>query len=271
MSDIQIVAIMLVKNEDIYVETSIRNIIGFCDRIIIADHQSTDRTCDICQRLAGEFPVIDHHSIEDTAESARLIESYAGTDTWIFGVDGDEIYDPQGLKVMKQKLTDGAFAKDWVVFGNVLNVMSLNQDGNPFTAKGHLAPPSRSVTKLYNFSAIENWKNCPERLHGEEIVFKPGFDASLRRYLHEEIPWDDSYFRCLHLAFLPRSSKKKNHWSQTRLNPDEVYQINSAQGWLQKASAALRLQLDLVLGRDWKNQKYRRGPLVEKDVSVFFS
>ena len=40
----KIVAIMLIRNEDIHIERVIRNIVDFCDTIIITDHQSTDGT-----------------------------------------------------------------------------------------------------------------------------------------------------------------------------------------------------------------------------------
>ena len=39
-----IVGIVLVRNEDVFVEQAIRNVAAFCDRIHVADHVSTDRT-----------------------------------------------------------------------------------------------------------------------------------------------------------------------------------------------------------------------------------
>jgi glycosyltransferase involved in cell wall biosynthesis len=269
MQPIQIVAIMLVKNEDIYIERSIRNIVDFCDKIIITDHQSTDGTFEICKRLAHEFPKIVLQSIKTPQESAAAIEPYIGTSTWVFGVDGDEIYNPQGLKLMRESLLEGAFANDWCIFGNVLNVMSL--DLNKKTASGHLAPPSRSMTKIYNFSMIESWENCPERLHGEDVKFKTGFNFNLRRYLHTEIPWDQSYFQCLHMAFMKRSSLDKIRIFKTRLIPEMVLSANTEKNAALRLLRKLRLQMSLLFGLDWKNQKYRRGPLVKKDVSVFFS
>ena len=46
----QIVGIVLVRNEDVFVEQAIRNVAAFCDRIHALDHVSTDRTWDIAQR-----------------------------------------------------------------------------------------------------------------------------------------------------------------------------------------------------------------------------
>jgi len=255
MSSFQIVGSVQLRNEDIYVEQVVLNILDFCDTVIITDHQSTDRTFEICKRLADEHPKIELSSIQSLREAAIAIESFFGTNTWMFGVDGDEIYDPHGLHIMRKQLLGGAFAKDFSVFGNVLNVTSMNLKKK--TARGHLAPPSRSMTKLYNFSMIESWINCPERLLGDDLTFKNGFNANLRRYLHEELYWEQSYFRCLHMPFMRRSSVQRIRLSRTRLNPDELNRIANETNGLAR------------LG-DWKNQKYRRGPRVEKDVSVFF-
>lgn len=270
MNAYQIIGIMLVHNEDIFIERAIRNVVDFCDKIIITDHQSTDQTYAICQRLAGEFPKIDLRRIEHPSESADAIAPYYGTNTWVFGVDGDEIYDPEGLAVMRKRLMEGNFSDMWCVFGNVLNVTELDLGGK--TAKGHLAPPSRPVTKLYNFSIIEDWLDCTEeRLHGEKIVFKPGYHFMLRRYLHQELQWDESYFRCLHVPFLTRSSQDgASGLLSTRLNPDEIARMGIETNPLRRLAASLKVRLNQLLKRDWKNQKYRRGPLVEKDVSVFF-
>lgn len=97
MENFQIVASVLVRNENIFIEHVIRNIAAFCDKIIITDHQSTDRTFEICKRLADEHPKIELSNIQSPREAAIAIEPYFGTDNWIFGVDGDEVYNPEGL------------------------------------------------------------------------------------------------------------------------------------------------------------------------------
>ena len=268
MPPVQIIGSVQVRNEDIYVEQAVVNILGFCDKVIITDHQSTDHTFEICKRLADQHPKIELSSIQSPREAATAIEPYFGTNTWIFGVDGDEIYDPQGLTIMRRQLQDGAFTNDFCVFGNVLNVTSLNLKKK--TARGHLAPPSRSMTKLYNFSMIESWKNCPERLLGDGLTLKNGFDANLRRYLHEELDWEQSCFRCLHMPFMKRSSRQKIRLNRTRLNPDEINRINQEKRLLFRMFRAAELLIQNFTGRDWKNQKYRRGPQFEKYVTVFF-
>ena len=48
----QIVGVMLVHNEDEFVERALRNAAPFCDRFHVADHMSTDGTWDAIGRVA---------------------------------------------------------------------------------------------------------------------------------------------------------------------------------------------------------------------------
>ena len=93
----QFVGVVLVHNEDVFVEQAIRNVAGFCDRIHAVDHVSTDRTPEILHRLAGELDHVTVVRSSDAGDSHRAIEAYAGTPTWVLGVDGDELYDPSAL------------------------------------------------------------------------------------------------------------------------------------------------------------------------------
>jgi glycosyltransferase involved in cell wall biosynthesis len=258
----KLVGMMLIRNEDIFIERVIRNILPACDELIIADHQSVDGTAKIVESLRQEFPDrIQVHRIRSSDESHELVRGYAGSDSWILAVDGDEIYDPEGLLRMKKKLVVGEYRDFWMVIGGVLNVRKL--DGA--FAMGHFAPPSRSMTKLFNFSAIDDWAGpCIERLHGGTIRFRPGFHANLRLSLHFEQPWEEQDFRCLHICFLRRSS----------LEPENGFprkNIMDVRAWsLAKASQKL---LGILIGSpapNWKEQKYARGPLHQQDVSAFF-
>jgi len=262
----RIIGIMLLRNEDLYVEQALRNAMPFCDEIHVADHLSQDGTPRILERMRLEFPdKIKLHSVGHSRESHEIIRPYAGSDTWIFGVDGDEIYDPVGLARFRKILENGAYAGQWAIFGNVLNVRSW--DTLRQIAQGHLAPPCRSMTKLYNFRLISDWRGrgCIERLHGGKISFLPGFNESLRTDLHQEYPWEDANFRCLHLCFLKRSSLDAAG-SPPRQN------IMDRNAWtVGKVVTKLR---GLLTGRpalDWKEQRYGRGPLVDKPFTPFFA
>jgi len=49
---VQIVAVVLLHDEDVFAERVIRNVAGVCDRIHVADHSSRDRTWEIVSGLA---------------------------------------------------------------------------------------------------------------------------------------------------------------------------------------------------------------------------
>ena len=263
MSAPRIVGIALVRNEDIFVETAVRNVADFCDEIHVADHGSTDGTPEILRTLASELPKIHYSAIKHPAESHSLIRHFAGSPTWVFGVDGDEIYEPDRLCRLRKKILSGAFDKYWMLLGNVLHVTKLATDRR--TASGHLAPPCRSMTKLYNFNAIESWDGyTPERLHGGDVQFRAGFAAGDRRMLHEEVTWDEADFRCLHLCFLKRSSLEGDNTSRPNIietfGPTRLHTL-----WYGLAG-----MLGLQKPAQWKRTRYMRGPEVPVSVETFF-
>lgn len=260
----RVIGIMLVRDEDLYVATALRNAIEFCDQLFVVDNLSKDRTPEILGSLVAEFgPKLEVFRSENTSVSHQLIESYANSDTWIFGVDGDEIYDPAGLARLRVRMESGEFCKQWALFGNVFNIRSFHEGTR--RADGYLAPPCRSMTKLYNFAAIKSWTGpCVERLHGGSIEFLPGFDASMRYGLHEREPWDSTDFRCLHLCFLRRSSLDSERAGPRRNIMDR--HAFSLQKILRRALAKVRG----IAPVDWKQEKYARGPMVTLETAEFF-
>ncbi len=260
----RIVGITLAHNEDVFVERAVRNASAFCDEFILTDHNSTDRTPDILRALAAELPHTTFHTIGHAKESHDLIQKFANTPTWIFAVDGDEIYDPAALARLRRRILSGEFHNCWNLLGNVLNMTALDSIAD--SATGHLAPPCRSMTKLYNFSAITAWDGyTPERLHGGQIHFKPGYSTETRRLLHDEQPWEAADFRCLHACFLQRSSKENP--DTARRNSMEIFGNTRLHGlWL-----SFRRFLGLKeSSSDYKQTRYTRGPAVTTPVDAFF-
>ena len=109
MSETQIVAVVLIRNEDLFIERVILNVLDFCDRIHVADHESTDGTSAIVRRLAAEHPKVEYRVVGHPSESHDMIAGYAGTPTWVMGVDGDEIYDPECLARLRPELLAGRY------------------------------------------------------------------------------------------------------------------------------------------------------------------
>ncbi len=263
LSSTRIVGIALVRNEDVFIENALSNVADFCDEIFVADHGSIDGTPAILEALARTLPNIRCRRIKHPAESHALIRHLAGSPTWIFGVDGDEIYEPDRLARLRQRILAGEFDRHWMLLGNVLHVTRLAEDRR--TATGHLAPPCRSMTKLYNFQAIESWDGyTPERLHGGNIRFRPGFARGDHRMLQEEVNWEDADFRCLHLCFLKRSSRDTA--SASRRNIMETFGPTR----LHNFWYALAGKLGFERAANWKRSRYMRGPEATFPVGTFF-
>ena len=205
----KIIGISLVKNEDIYVRRSIENVVNFCDKLIVLDNNSTDNTYGILQDLNNEYDNIDLHKITNYKTSHEFIDEYIGKDAWVFGVDGDEIYDKQGLTKFRTKLLSGMYDdKGFNIKGPSFHCC---EDNNPYFT-GYM-DDVKSVCKLYNFSLIERWQTT-ERLHnleGSPPAFKDSVPYSVPYYLNlDRDNWDNADFKCLHLCFVQRSSEEKD-------------------------------------------------------------
>lgn len=254
----------LVRNEDLHVERAVRNVADFCDELILIDHRSRDGTRQILASLAANLPHATFHSIDHPSESHKLLQKFARTKTWVFAVDGDEIYDPDRLAAFRTRLIEGEFDDFWMIMGNVLHVTGLDLDLG--SARGHLTPPSRSITKLYNFSAIDSWEGeAMERLHGGQPRFRPGFHANAKFLLYERYSWESSPLRCLHLCFCRRSTLDEEKPS-SRKNIMESHGENLLARFLHCATKAFGG------GRSssWKSQNYGRGLEVSTSTASFF-
>lgn len=266
----KVVGIVLVRNEDLFVEQAIRNVAEFCDRIYAVDHVSTDGTWEILLALEREYDHLDVRRVHHARESHRLVEPYAGTNTWIFGVDGDELYDPARLESFRAELLRGAHADAFKVAANVLNCVEL--DPRSGTASGHLSPPSRSITKLYNFNAIDAWVgDDSERLHGGRMSFRPGYDEHSVENIGETVSWEETPLRCLHLCFLRRSTADSEPTGQPSGRPILEETAMQDRSWLGGLKRLVRGRRRPPQVSEWKNEKYLRGDLVTVDASPFFS
>ena len=264
----QVVGIVLVRNEDVFVEQAIRNVAEFCDRIHAVDHVSTDRTWDVLRTLAGEYDHVEVHRARHAGESHRLVEPYAGTDTWVIGVDGDELYDPARLAAFRQELLGGAYRDAFKVASNVLNCVALDRQGA--TASGYLSPPSRSITKLYNFAAIERWLgDGSERLHGGRIEFRAGYDERAVENIGERLSWAETPLRCLHACFLQRSTQDPVPTGQPAGRDILEHTGLHDRSWRGALKRRLRPPRPPEETSNWKLKKYMRGDLVTVDASPF--
>ena len=65
-----------------------------------------------------------------------------------FGIDCDEIYDPEGLKILKEQLYSGKYNDYHKLMGRHLHCTYISE--NREKAEGYIK--GRIVTKLYNFN-----------------------------------------------------------------------------------------------------------------------
>ncbi len=146
--DVQVVGIVLVHNEDVFVERAIRNVAHVCDRIHAIDHRSRDGTWDVLRTLAREYDHLDARRISHARVSHEVLEPYVGSDVWVLQVDGDELHDPAALVRLREAIDAGEFRRAFRVQANVLHCDRLDPEG--WTASGYMSPPSRPLARLFN-------------------------------------------------------------------------------------------------------------------------
>ena len=273
MAGVRVVGVVLVRDEDVYVERAIRNVADVCDRIHVVDHLSRDRTGEIVRALSSELDHLDVRRSRDAAESHALLAEYLGTPTWALGIDGDELFDPAGLARLVADLRAGTYDGAFKLKAHVLNCDELDEARG--VAGGWLAPPSRPITKLFNLAAVESWTGSPERLHGGTPVFREGYAWDPALDLAATTTWETDPLRCLHLCFLRRSSLESPAEAGSRKNLTETHAFR--RGAVAAVTRALRRPRRLSpaaakvaeQGTTWKHEWYARGPRVEVDARPF--
>jgi hypothetical protein len=259
----RIVGITLVRDEDLYVEQAVRNALEACDEVIALEHRSIDRTPQILDALATERASVRVQRLDDPRDSHDFVAVYAGEDVWIAGFDGDQLFDPAGLRSMRERILAGEFDAFWSVTGRGFNCVEV--DPGASTARGYHAPPSRGTPKLFNFGAIDAWDGpTPERLHGGTIRFRSGYGGERRDDELQRLPWDETPLRWLHLCFVRRSSRRPE---TTRLNLAEAAARREPRERLRRAAAR-------ILGRPEEQGKvdaYSRGSIDSVDARPFFA
>ena len=127
---------------------------------------------DLGDRLGARPPSYDHVDavrIANSAQSHDLIAGHAGTDTWVFGPDGDELYDPGGLR-RSARARGGRYDEHFRLIPAMLHAVRVDESAT--TGAGYLSPPSRCGGKLFNFVAIDSWTNVHRQcLHDGDVVY----------------------------------------------------------------------------------------------------
>ena len=260
----QLAAVVLLHDEDVFAERVIRNVAGVCDRVHVADHASADRTWEVVSALAAELENVDARRIANAARSHDLVQPYVGTDTWVLSADGDELFDPYGLRAVRDDLEAGRYDDSFRLVPAMLHCVELAEGSA--TATGYLAPPARSGPKLFNFRVLRSWDGVHrERLHEGHPAFLDGWSWESVLNLGEQASWEETSFRCLHACFLRRSSLEPAEGDHVRLNIAESNSYRRDMVGRVRRALSGRSTADT----SWKLEKYRVGPVVTKDANPF--
>lgn len=260
----RIIGISLLRNEEYYALWSLNNVLGFCDEIIILDNRSTDRTSRKVEAFAERHRGVTLHTIPDPHVSHDYIKHYAGEDVWVFGVDGDEIYDPVGLARLRPRILAGEFQEYWTLAGYMLHALKLDLDSE--RAEGYISPHSPRGNKLHNFSALVSWERSGrQRLHGTSEVFRSGYRRKDNLDLFAQAPWESCDFRALHLCFFPRSSHDTVH-PALRKNPSTL-RVRGVRKIQRRVKDFIAAPFSKTAG--YKRRRYARGPVVSREISAF--
>ena len=237
----------------------------FCDELIIADHNSKDGTQSIARTWSDRFSHVKYRKIDDPSQSQDLIAQYYGEDVCCLQSMVMRYTKQIDWLSLKSNYWEGSFLIVGKYWGKVLHCDAYEEETKQVF--GYLARPSRSMTKLYNFSLISDWEGPhSERLHGGEIVFKKELYRDRKDHSESELEWENAVFRCLHMVFLKRSSLQ-NHKDVSRPNIAEINAFSKPN--------KLRFRIMRWLGVEPKSKTkhltYMRGERVKLDAASFFS
>jgi glycosyltransferase involved in cell wall biosynthesis len=249
----KIVVQSLIKDEDLYIRNVLDNVIDFCDEMIVLDNMSTDNTYPIVEAFQKEHEhKVELHRIENFRESGQYNFKYFETNTFILSVDGDEVYDPEALKIAREQIKSGAYKKYWNISGYFLNCTELDVKNQ--IAKGYMSPPARPCVRLYNFKPCIRWPQRKHRMHGGKPLLRRGYNFMTSRLtMHETMTWEECPLRFLHLCFIPRSSQNPE---DCRINPSEIY--------------VREKKKKKMYSGGYKKEIYRKGDIQEIDMKPFF-
>lgn len=267
---IRIVGIVLVQDEENFITWAIGNAIEFCDEILVIDNLSRDATPARLAALAARHSKIRLIRESNPLRTNAFVQPYIGKDVWVFGLDGDEIYDPAGLARLRRRLLAGAYADHWSVSGHSVHATRIDLGSG--VATGYATPAAAPATKLYNFAIIESWHENTQRLHGSPVL-KPGYDLKKHLGRAQTESWEDCDLRNVHLCFFPRS--RRNAEVEIRKNITDRSFRNVVRRPLFRALQSFGLaggQLGRYLAPRATIKKfvrYMRGDLEERQVGGF--
>lgn len=202
----QIVGICLLRNEEYFAAGSVMNAIEFCDRILVLDHRSEDRTRTIVDAIAARHSKVEVHEVDDAYDTHRYVEPCVATATWMLSIDGDEIFDPVGLSRLRRRIRGRELDFRWFIETHYLHALGI--DAGKSEAFGFNRPDAPFLVKRFNLEAMTRWSpGKQERFHAtKRIEFRRGYSHDQVHDAPDADGWATADLRCPHLCFRLRSS-----------------------------------------------------------------
>ena len=103
----KIVGTYRVKNEERFIEKSLKSVLDICSEVVILDDNSTDKTVEICSSFDK---VVDIQTVSDSTlnevrdRNALLQMGLKRNPDFILSVDGDEIFMPNSAEILFEEI-----------------------------------------------------------------------------------------------------------------------------------------------------------------------
>ena len=198
---VRLVGVALVRNEDVFVERAIRNAADACDRIHAFDHVSTDGTWPILKTLSKELDHLEVRRCANAAESHRQLEQYAATPSWVLRIDGDHLFDPNGLVVLARPSSPVSTETSSGSARTPSTATSWTRRRDwPGVHGAALCAPACSVQPRGGHVLAGRDRGAPRR----RSAISGGYAWDCMRDLTESTDWQSDLLRLLHVCFLRR-------------------------------------------------------------------
>lgn len=97
-------ALYCAKNEEDFIEQSIRLLLPYVDEVIVVNNASTDRTREIVEAIGdAKIKVFDYPETQDMGE-VRTFSLSKATSEWFLQVDADEFYPREAMETIRKAI-----------------------------------------------------------------------------------------------------------------------------------------------------------------------
>jgi glycosyltransferase involved in cell wall biosynthesis len=210
----KIVGTYRVKNEERFIEKSLKSVLDICSEVVILDDNSTDKTVEICSSFDK---VVDIQTVSDSTlnevrdRNALLQMGLKRNPDFILSVDGDEIFMPNSAEILFEEI-DILYPKNNVFEFQFLTCWDTIEQIRFDGIFGNYW--QKRLLRIKNQSLDLKFKNTsnPGNLHCGSIPKNAdGFENSIR-----------SNVKIFHMASIDETLRKQKYDYYTKLDGDSV-------------------------------------------------